>query len=158
MGRGSTDAHSEVLTEKQEAFAVHYARTANAAEAYRQAYDVAENARDSWLYVEAAQLLDHPKISPRIKELRAQAEKHAFFTVAKAMEELEEARMLAMGESIPAAAISATNSKVKLLGYDKPQKHEVTGKDGEPLRSPSDMLAAFLASKSSGSTGEPSEE
>lgn len=123
------------LTPKQEAFALAYFETGNAAEAYRRAYDVAENGRDSWIYVEACQLLDHPKIALRLEELQEQAAKLSIFTRQKALEELEEARVLAIRSGSAAAAVSATNGKVKLFGLDAPARvrAEITGKDGEPL-------------------------
>lgn len=119
-----------VLTEKQETFAIVYVQTANATEAYRQAYDVAEDARDSWIYVEAAQLLDHPKIGPRIKELQDKAKERSEFTVFKALDELDAARVLAMREAQAAAAVSAINGKIKLLGMDKPNRVQHTSPDG----------------------------
>lgn len=117
------------LTEKQEAFVRAYFETGNAAEAYRRSYDVNENARDSWLYVEACQLLDNPKIAQRVKEFREQAERLSIFTRQKAMEELEEARILAHTVGQASAAVSAVSQKVKLCGFDK-SVIEVTGKDG----------------------------
>lgn len=123
------------LTQKQEAFALAYFETGNAAEAYRRAYNVAEDAKDSWIYVEACQLLDHPKIAPRVAELRNRAEKMSIFTRQKAMEELEEARILALKVGAPAAAVGATNAKSKLWGIEAPTKvrniHE--NPDGTPL-------------------------
>nr|WP_253944463.1 terminase small subunit [Pseudogemmobacter hezensis] len=125
------------MTPKQEAFALAYFETGNAAEAYRRAYDVAENSRDSWVYVEACQLLDHPKITLRLQELQEQAAKLSIFTRQKALEELEEARAKAISLDMPAAAVSAINGKVKLFGLDAPTKikAEVTGKDGGPIQS-----------------------
>ncbi len=122
------------LTEKQEAFARAYFEQGNAAEAYRQAYDVEPNARDSWIYVEACQLLDNPKISLRLENLREQAERLSIFTREKALEEFEQARSLAVSIENPAAAVSAIGGKVKLCGYDKPTKHEVSGPDGKPIQ------------------------
>lgn len=157
---------STELTPKQEAFALAYFETGNAAEAYRRAYDVAENARDSWVYVEACQLLDHPKIAPRIKKLRDQAERLSIFTRQKALEELEEAREKAIALGMPAAAVSAINGKVKLFGLDAPTKikAEVTGKDGGPIQSEEvtarERIARRIAgiagrTAPSGDTGEP---
>lgn len=154
-------AARDVLTEKQEAFAVAYVQTANAAEAYRQAYDVAENARDEWIYVEALQLLEHPKIGPRIEELHRRAKERSEFTVMKALEELEEARALAIREKQTGPAISATNSKVKLLGLEAPTKSrlEVTGKNGGPIQtkelSPRERVASQLAKLSAARDGGP---
>ncbi|MEL7299358.1 MAG: terminase small subunit [Pseudomonadota bacterium] len=121
------------LTAKQEAFAVAYFESGNAAEAYRKAYNVDENSRDRWHYVEAQQLLDHPVIALRIKEIREKAEELAIYTRHKAMEELEEARQLAQKVGQVAGAVGAIKEKVKLTGLDRPSRVEVTGKDGQPV-------------------------
>lgn len=123
------------LTQKQEAFALAFFETGNAAEAYRRAYDVSENAKDGWIYVEACQLLDNPKVALRLQELKAQAERLSIYTRQKALDELELARAEAMKLGNPSAAVSAINGKVKLYGLDAPTKikAEVTGKDGGPL-------------------------
>jgi phage terminase small subunit len=125
-------------TPKQEAFALAFLETGNAAEAYRRAYDVAPDAKDSWIYVEACQLLDHPKVALRLKELRDQAEVLSIFTLQAAMEEFEEARQTALRAGQAAAAVSATSGKVKLFGLDRPAKvalaAEHTGKDGGPMQ------------------------
>lgn len=125
---------SNDLTPKQEAFARGFFEKGNAAEAYRQSYDVSENSRDSWLYVEACQLLDNPKVALRIKELRAQAEKLSIYTRQNALEELEKARALAHKEGQSGGAVSAVSAKIKLLGFDRPDRLEVSGPNGEPLR------------------------
>jgi len=140
------------LTEKQEAFALAFLETGNAAEAYRRAYDVAADAKDSWLYVEACQLLDNPKIALRLQELRDQAERLSIFTLAAAMEEFEEARKLALKEGQAAAAVSATSGKVKLFGLDRPTKiaAEHLGKNGGAIQhqhqvTADDAFATFIA-------------
>lgn len=122
------------LTEKQEAFARAYFETGNAAEAYRRSYDVNENARDSWIYVEACQLLDVPKVAQRVQALRDQAERLSIFTRQKAMDELEAARKLAHEVGQPSAAVSAVTQKAKLCGFDKPTEIRVTGKDGGAIQ------------------------
>lgn len=135
------------LTPKQEAFALAYMETGNAAEAYRRSYDVAPDARDSWLYVEACQLLDNPKIAQRLKELKERAAKLSLYTVSKAYEELESARELAMAEKNPSAAVSAISGKVKLFGIEAPARHEHTGKGGGPIEhefNPSEAFAEFI--------------
>lgn len=138
------------LTPKQEAFALAFLETGNAAEAYRRAYDVAPDAKDNWIYVESCQLLDNPKVALRLKELRDQAEKLSIFTLAAAMEEFEEARQAALREGQAAAAVSATTGKVKLFGLDKPARiaAEHLGKNGGPIQhqvSADDAFATFLA-------------
>lgn len=97
---------------------------------------MSENARDEWIYVEACQLLDNPKITLRLQQLRDHAERHAIFTRQKAMEEYESARMLAEKVENPSAAVSAINGKVKLWGLEAPVKQRIehTGKGGGPIQ------------------------
>ncbi|MGR6981765.1 terminase small subunit [Testudinibacter sp. P27/CKL/0425] len=57
------------LTQKQEAFCLAYIETGNATNAYKQAYSV-ENMKPESINVEASKLLNSPKISQRIEELR----------------------------------------------------------------------------------------
>lgn len=129
------------LTPKQEAFALAFFETGNAAEAYRRSYDVSENARDEWIYVEACQLLDHPKVALRLQEIRDHAERHAIYTRQKAMEELEEARLVGRDNAQAAAMVSATTAKIKLLGLDKPARVEITSPDGSMSPQPAVILA-----------------
>lgn len=119
-------ADEKKLTPKQEAFALAYVETGNATEAYRRAYDVDGNARDSWIHVEACQLLNHPKVSLRLQELQKQAEELAFYTLRQASEDLEEARSKAMQKDQFSAAVSAITARTKLFGLDRPQKLEHT--------------------------------
>ena len=137
------------LTPKQEAFARAYLETGNAAEAYRQAYDVAENARDNWIYVEACQLLDNPKIALRLQALQDEAARLSVYTVKAAYDELEEARKLALATDNPGAAVSAITAKIKVFGLDRPRKVEIAGKDGGPIKTEevgngAAKLAAYL--------------
>lgn len=155
------------LTEKQEAFALAYFETGNAAEAYRRAYDVSENARDNWLYVEASQLLDNPKVAQRLEALRKQAQDLAIYTVLQASEEYETARKLAEEEKNPSSMVAAITGKVKLFGLEAPKRtsHEITGKDGKPIQTEevgmgAAKLAAYLngIAERSGTAGEPEPE
>jgi phage terminase small subunit len=148
------------LTPKQEAFCLAFLETGNAAEAYRRAYDVLPEAKDGWLYVEACQLLDNPKIALRLKGLREQAERLSIFNLSAAMDEFEEARKLALAIENPAAMVAATTGKVRLFGLDKPSKMEHTGKDGGTIKTEdagAARLAAYIESiaKRGGETGEP---
>lgn len=151
------DDDAKPLTAKQEAFALAYVETGNAAESYRRAYDVAAEARDSWIYVEALQLLDHPRIGPRIAALKEQALRLAGYTIHKAAEEYEEARQLALKSGMPAAAVSAVSGKVKLFGLERQRiRHELTGKDGGPIQTidpaklSTSALAELLAARNAG--------
>jgi len=147
------------LTPKQEAFALAFLETGNAAEAYRRAYDVAPDAKDGWLYVEACQLLDNPKVALRLKDLREQAERLSIFNLSAAMDEFEQARKLAMTEKNLSAAVAATTGKVKLFGLDKPARVEHAGKDGGPIQTQdmtaADVISARLAAIKSRASGEP---
>ncbi|MFV1627952.1 terminase small subunit [Phaeobacter sp. JH203A] len=136
------------LTPKQDAFARLYLETGNAAEAYRRAYDTDENAKDNWIYVEACQLLDNPKVARRVKELQDQAARLSLYTVTQAFQEYEQARALAITEKNPSAAVGAVSGKVKLFGLEAPKhsKHELTGKDGKPIKVEQVEGAAKLAS------------
>ena len=60
------------LTKKQEGFAVAVAKGMNASDAYRAAFD-AKGMSAASVNREAKRLLDHPKIAPRLAELRAPA-------------------------------------------------------------------------------------
>ena len=150
------------LTEKQDAFALAYFETGNAAEAYRRAYDVSENARDSWLYVEASQLLDNPKIAQRLEGLRNEAERLSIYTRQAAMDEYEKARAVAEEIKNPSAMVSAINGKVKLWGIEAPARSrmEHVGKNGGPIQteevSARDIIngkLARLVTRSPGDTG-----
>jgi phage terminase small subunit len=120
------------LTPKQEAFALAYVETGNAAEAYRQAYDVRAATKHSSIYVAASKLLDNPNITERIAALQKQAADLCLYTVKNAFEEYEAARKLAMDEkqANPSAAVAAVNGKVKLFGLDRPTKLDHTSSDG----------------------------
>lgn len=137
------------LTPKQEAFALAFFETGNAAEAYRRSYDVSENAKCDWLYVEACQLLDNPKIALRLKDLRERAERHSIYTRQQAMDEYESARRLADEAKNPSAAVAAINGKVKLWGLEAPakQKIEHTGKDGGPIETKDTNAADILRAR-----------
>lgn len=130
------------LTPKQENFCLAYLETGNASEAYRRAYD-AEAMSGNAIAVEACLLLDNPKVSLRLSELREPIMQRHAITVDVLLEELEEARQLAMNAATPqsAAAVGATMGKAKLLGMDK-QVLEHTGPGGAPLLPTTILLAA----------------
>lgn len=125
------------LTQKQEAFALAYVETGNAAEAYRRAYDVDPSKQsNSWIYVEACQLLDNPKVAIRVEALQQEAARLSLFTVKAAFDEYEQARALAAKVKNPSALVAAVNGKVKLFGLDQPTKHDHTSSDGSMTPKP----------------------
>lgn len=106
------------LTQKQESFCLAYLETGNASEAYRRAYN-AEGSKPEVVHVKASQLLSNGKIAVRVAELREAASMRNEITVDTLLDELEEARRLALDTEAPAPAVSATMGKAKLLGLDK---------------------------------------
>lgn len=106
------------LTPKQEKFCQVYLETGNASEAYRQSYNAGDMASNT-INVKASDLLSNGKIRARIAELRAPVIAKAQLTVDTLLDELEEARQLALKTESPAPAVSATMGKAKLLGLDK---------------------------------------
>jgi len=124
--------NKDALTQKQEAFALAYVETGNAAEAYRRAYDVKAATQHSTIYVAASELMRNPKIRVRVGELQSQAAELALYTVKDAFTEYEAARVLAVQEANPSAAVAAVKGKVALFGLDAParSKTEHTSPDG----------------------------
>ena len=114
------------LTVKQENFCTAYIEIGNASEAYRRSYN-AGNMKPETINREAKELLDTPKITTRVDELRAaHAERHNI-TVDSLTIEYEAARILAKENKQPAAMVSATTGKARLHGLiiDK-QEHTGT--------------------------------
>ncbi len=108
------------MTPKQEAFCLAFIETGNASEAYRQAYD-ADGMKPTTINRKAKELIDNGKIGARLAELRAgHLERHQF-TVDDMVRQLDEDRKFARELETPAAAISASMGKAKLLGFLKEQ-------------------------------------
>jgi phage terminase small subunit len=154
-GRYGAAVLTDTLTPKQEAFALAYVETGNAAEAYRRAYDVKAATTHSSIYVAASRLLDNPKVALRIEAIQKQAAELCMYTVRDAFQEYEQARQLAVQGNNPSAAVSAVNGKVKLFGLDQPSKIDHTSSDGSmtPKGVPDDVAAALdaIAGKITGS-------
>lgn len=108
------------MTPKQEAFCLAFIETGNASEAYRQAYD-ADGMKPATINRKAKELTDNGKIAARLAELRAgHLERHQF-TVDDMVRQLDEDRKFARELETPAAAISASMGKAKVLGFLKEQ-------------------------------------
>ncbi|UBB18356.1 terminase small subunit [Comamonas odontotermitis] len=106
------------LTPKQEAFALAYAETGNASEAYRRSYN-AENMKPEVVANKASALLKKGDVRVRVEQLQANAAERHDLTVDDLLRELEEARTAASTSDKPQAAamVAATMGKAKLLGY-----------------------------------------
>lgn len=108
------------LTIKQEAFARAYVETGNASEAYRRAYN-AENMQVDTVKKRASELLARGDIKGTVNKLKDEIANRHEITVDSLVNELEEARIAALGAENPqsAAAVAATMGKAKILGMDK---------------------------------------
>lgn len=116
------------LTPKQEKFAQLYVELGNASEAYKGAYPKAKRWSSDALRSQASKSLSNPNIRTRVDELRAAVAERAEVTIESLVDELEEARKVALTDPRAAgAAVSASMGKGKLLGFvvDK-QKVEAT--------------------------------
>lgn len=133
------------LTPKQERFAQLYVELGNASEAYRQAYN--SKAKPETVHVRACELQSNGKVKVRIQELKGEVVQRHRVTVDSLMEELEEARQLALATDAPAPAVSATMGKAKLAGLDK-QIIDHTSSDGSMSPQPTqDAVLAALHRK-----------
>lgn len=104
------------LTPKQEAFCLAFIETGNASEAYRRSYE-ADDMKPATVNRAAKELTDNPKIAARIDGLRTiHVERHKL-TIDDLIAQLDEDRQFARDQEAPAAAISATIGKAKLLGF-----------------------------------------
>ena len=105
---------------KEELFAQAFVQTNSSSDAYRKAYN-AENMAATSIHVEATRVKKRPSVSLRIKELQEEIKMQHNITVESLLQELEEARTVALTCETPqtSAAVSATMGKAKLTGLDK---------------------------------------
>lgn len=117
------------LTQKQENFCKLFIELGNQSEAYRQAYETKADYKS--VNVRACELLKDRNVAVRVQELRELAQERHNVTVDSLLQELEEARTIALTCETPqsSAAISATMGKAKLCGLDK-QIIDHTSSDG----------------------------
>ncbi len=122
------------LTIKQEEFCQHFATWGNGGKAYRHAYDVAPETKQTSVYVQASELLKKPEIAARVEELREEFKLATKVTVESLAAEFDEAREHALKDPKgSAAAVAASNAKAKLLGFHV-ERHEHSGPGGSPIR------------------------
>jgi hypothetical protein len=118
------------LTQKQESFCLAYIETGNASEAYRRSYATVDMSPAS-VNREASNLLDNPKITARLGELRQRAEDKSLLTLEAHMNELQSLRDLAKQNGQYSAAIKAEELRGKLCKLYVDQR-EAPGKDAKP--------------------------
>lgn len=78
---------TRALTKKQEAFAVAYAKSGNASDAYRQVYDAGNMTAES-VHVAACRVLANAKVKLRIDGLKAPALARAQLSVERTLQEV----------------------------------------------------------------------
>ena len=110
-------------TQKKINFARRWRETGNAAEAYRQVYNVRPNTKSATVRDSAWRLLQDPDVTQMVMELEDEAREQHLVTVEGLTNELETARDLAETTNQPAAMTSAIMGKAKLNGLGVDKKH-----------------------------------
>ena len=138
MSRTAADPKTG-LTSKQEAFCVELAKTGNASDAYRKAYD-ASGMKPETVSRTAFELQSKPKIAARIDALRAEVRRKGVVTLEEHLKALGVLRNKAVEARQYSAAISAEIARGKVSGLytdfnaddDAPpvSRIEITVKDG----------------------------
>lgn len=126
------------MTPKQEAFCLAYVETGNASEAYRRAYD-AENMKPGTVNKRASELLADGEVTGRVDQLKAAAVERHKFTVDDMIRQLDEDRKFARELETPAAAVSASMGKAKVLGF-LVDKHDHRSGDGSMSPKPTKII------------------
>lgn len=132
------------LTQKQENFCLAYVETGNATEAYRRAYN-ASNMKEETINKRAVEMFDKGVIRGRLDQLRETIMERHSITVDTLIEELEEARQVALAKEAAAPAVSATMGKAKLLGLDKQVVDHISSDGSMTPKSISPELVSDLA-------------
>lgn len=103
------------LTAKQEAFCLELARTGNASEAYRKAYD-AKGMKTETVNRKAAELAANGKVTARMAALRSEVRRRGILTLEEHMKALGVLRNKAVEARQYSAAISAEIARGKVSG------------------------------------------
>ena len=80
VNTAAVTAPSSKLTSKQEIFSQEYVKGNNASDAYRKAYSVSKNSKQSTIWRSAHEVLKNPKVTARIKALTKRKEDTALTT------------------------------------------------------------------------------
>jgi phage terminase small subunit len=106
---------AKALTPKQENFCLAYLETGNATEAYRRSYDCARM-KEASVGRTAKELLDNPKITSRLEELRKPIREKACLTLEDHLSTLQRLRDKADDAGQFTAAITAETNRGKASG------------------------------------------
>jgi hypothetical protein len=113
---------------KHEQFCQVWLETGNKSEAYRKSHPNSLKWKDDTVHNKASALSRQAQVLARYEQLQEDTVKAHGITIESLLEELDEARGVALAADTPqsSAAITATMNKAKLVGLDKYQI-EVTG-------------------------------
>lgn len=116
------------LTAKQEKFCMAYLEADNASDAYRECYNT-EKMNANTVNRAAFELLENPKIIARLAAIRKPVIEKVQLSIQDIIDELEQARTIALAAETPqaSAATAASMGKAKLLGYLIDKKEVRTG-------------------------------
>ncbi len=121
-----------MLTPKQESFCIAYIETGNASEAYRRAYDC-KNSNDATINRTAKELLDNPKITARLQEIRRPVVERAQITLETHLADLKALRDKADAAEKFGPAINAEIARGKASGLYI-EKIDLTAKVGVTIQ------------------------
>ena len=116
---------------KHEKFCLKWHETNNKTEAYRFSHPHSSRWKDATINNKASALSKESEILARLKELQDKSAARHFVTIDSLLDELQEARLIALQAETPqsSAAVSATMAKAKLMGLDI-SKIDHTSSDG----------------------------
>ncbi len=126
------------LTEKQRKFVEAYVQCGVASEAARKA-----GYSERVVHSNTGKIMNSPAVKKVLAQLRAEAMAKAEISLISLLEELEEARLLALENKSPAPAVSASMGKAKLLGLDKPKEEKIVD-DDKTDDEPKQVLVKFV--------------
>lgn len=120
-----------MLTQKQELFCQEMLKAdQSASDAYKKVYDVKHGTKDATIHRAAHELIENPKVSARIRELRGMAANAAVLSLDRHMDDLLALREEARSAGQYGAAITAEISRGKARGFYVTKTEDVT----DPMR------------------------
>lgn len=120
------------LTPKQEAFCQCVANGMTQSDAYRSAYDVSPETKPESIHVLASTLMADMKVSLRVKELRDLLTIAQLWSREDSVNTLKE--IVHGQESKAVERTAAVKELNNMYGFNAPQKHQVGGEDGGPVK------------------------
>lgn len=114
--------------QKHEKFCLVWHEVGNKSEAYRESHPSSLNWKDETVHNKAYALSKRGEVLARFKELQELSLKSHGITIKSLIDELDEARQIALEAETPqsSAAITATMNKAKLVGLDKHIENAIT--------------------------------